>query len=92
VRLLISAVSPARIYLFGSRSNGSYRPDSDYDLALIYDGPLDKRELKIKARRCLPTDLSFDILVLTSDEFHRFKDVATTLPRELSERGVVVYG
>ena len=92
VRLIVDAVHPTRIYLFGSRARGDKREDSDYDLLLIYDGPLDKREVKINVRRALPSDISFDIFTLSSYEMERYKHVATTLQREVSQNGKVIYG
>ena len=92
VRRIVEAVHPTRIYLFGSRARGDAREDSDYDILVIYDGPLDKREVKIVARHSLPVDTSFDIFALSSYEMDRYRHVATTLQREVSENGVLVYG
>ena len=34
---LASALQPFRIYLFGSRAEGRARPDSDFDLVVVFD-------------------------------------------------------
>jgi len=34
---LASNLSPFRIYLFGSRAEGRARPDSDFDLVVVFD-------------------------------------------------------
>ncbi len=34
---LIAALKPFRIYLFGSRAEGRARPDSDFDLVVVFD-------------------------------------------------------
>ncbi len=39
----VRAVEPsARIYLFGSRARGDYGPESDWDLLIVLDGPVDE--------------------------------------------------
>ncbi len=80
------------IYLFGSRARGDNKPDSDYDLTLIYDGELSKREVKLASRRsCWEIDASMDIMLLTSDELQRFRKIANTLEREITDNGVLIY-
>lgn len=93
VRRIVEKVKPTSIYLFGSRARGDHDESSDYDIALIYDGEKSKREIKIESRHvCWGINASIDIVVLTSDELNRFKTVATTLAREISESGVIVHG
>lgn len=37
VSRLVEALQPFRIYLFGSRAEGRARPDSDFDLLVVFD-------------------------------------------------------
>lgn len=37
LRRLAEALRPYRIYLFGSRAEGRARPDSDFDLLVVFD-------------------------------------------------------
>jgi predicted nucleotidyltransferase len=37
VERLAKALKPFRIYLFGSRAEGRARPDSDFDLLVVFD-------------------------------------------------------
>jgi hypothetical protein len=37
VQRLVEALQPASIYLFGSRAEGRARPDSDFDLLVVFD-------------------------------------------------------
>lgn len=87
------AIRPEKIILFGSRARGGARPDSDYDLLIVYDGPLSKRDVKITVRRLfsLP-DFSMDLFVISSDEFERQKKVVSTVGRIASVEGLVCYG
>ena len=90
---IADAVHPTRIYLFGSRATGNAQPDSDVDLLVVYDGPKAKREVDLEIRRLFwPREFSLDILILSSAEMERYKPVANTLAREVTERGVLLYG
>ena len=90
---IVACIDPVKIYLFGSRARGDSSDDSDYDIAIIYDGELSKREVTLRIYDLfgLP-DFSMDLFVLTSDELKRFHKIANTLEREITENGVVVYG
>jgi predicted nucleotidyltransferase len=44
------------VSLFGSQSSGQLHPDSDIDLAFLYDEPVDLLELTNKVTRLLHTD------------------------------------
>jgi len=87
------ALNPERVYLFGSRANGIATSDSDYDLLVIYDGPLDKRQAKLKVLdQFARFDFAMDLFVLSSYEFTWMKQIATTLANEVVLTGTVVYG
>ena len=90
---IVAYIDPVKIYLFGSRARGDSRDSSDYDIAIIYDGKMSKRDVKLGIRRLfgLP-DFSMDLFVLTSEELGRFHRIANTLEREITENGVVIYG
>ncbi|MCF7810287.1 nucleotidyltransferase domain-containing protein [bacterium] len=90
---IADAVQPTKIYLFGSRATGSANIDSDVDLFVIYDGPMEMRNVQMAIRRALrERQYSLDLVVTTSDKFERYKHVANTLAREVSEKGVLIYG
>jgi uncharacterized protein len=90
---IVEAVHPTRIYLFGSRANGSARPDSDVDLLVVYDGQLDYMDAQMAMRRALrPREYSLDLLLTTSEKFERYKHVVNTIASEVAEKGVLIYG
>ena len=44
VKRLVGALKPLRIYLFGSRAEGRARPDSDFDLLVVFDDEAPNRD------------------------------------------------
>lgn len=93
VKLIAEAIHPQKIILFGSRATNAARPDSDLDLVIVYEGEKSKRQVKLDIHRLLePASLPMDLFVLTPEEMKRQRHVANTLAREISERGVTVYG
>ncbi len=44
VRRLAEKLKPFRIYLFGSRAEGRARPDSDFDLVVVFDDEAPNRD------------------------------------------------
>ena len=93
VERIADAIHPEKIILFGSRANGSAKPDSDIDLLILYDGPLSKREVKLTIRRLFRhPDFSMDLFVLTPDEYLRQQNVSSTLGYIAAREGVVCCG
>ncbi len=89
---ILAVVRPEKIVLFGSRARGNARPDSDYDILVVYDGPLSKREVKVGVHRQLfPPAFGLDMFVLKSAELAEYAGVSNTLAREAALRGKVVY-
>ena len=92
-RRIADAIEPKQIYLFGSRARGDARPDSDIDLAIVYDGPMSKRQVKLAIHALFPRpDFSMDVLVLTPEELEANRHVANTVAREVTEHGLTCYG
>ncbi len=86
-------LNPTKIYLFGSRAEGTSCSTSDYDILVVYDGPLSKRDVKVGIRERLPhKGFALDLFVLTSDELERYRHVVNTLANEVERSGVLVYG
>jgi len=99
LRRLISAITdyaaPQRIVLFGSRGKGSARPDSDFDLCVIYDR-LPKRNLEVMQdlyRSIFPiAGHPVDLVVYQADSFDERALRGGTFESAIQAEGQVVYG
>jgi len=73
-RRLIAAFAPSRILLYGSRAAGNARPDSDYDLLIVWrdENPPAARAATVR-RVLLDLRAPLDIAVVTPREYDRFR-------------------
>ena len=68
-------VSVARIISFGSRARGDYREDSDWDILVVIDRRLDRREkLKLWYEIYRELDLPADIIIVDKTTLEKYKD------------------
>ena len=82
------------IYLFGSYAYGTPHKDSDLDIYVVVpDSNVDALDLGVSIRRNLryKRQLPMDLLVGKSSVFHRRRQ-GLTLEREISQRGIRLYG
>lgn len=91
-RKIIDHFDPEKIVLFGSRSTGSPRTDSDVDLLVIMDtsGSPVQRAVEVK-RVCRPRFVSMDVLVKTSEEVEARLERGSFFLRQILEQGKVLY-
>ena len=92
VRRLAAALSPRAIYLFGSHAYGTPHADSDIDLYVLLDTAGDAWDLSDAGYRALrgvhlPVELHFS----TVADFVRFAGVVGSLPKEVRERGRLLF-
>lgn len=87
---LIPEFQPTKIFLFGSRANGSANQDSDYDLFLVVkESSLPRRERMTKALRLLwGCGVAVDVFVYTEDEFNDWKDEFSSIPHTVATEGM----
>jgi len=63
-----------RVLLYGSRARGTARKDSDYDILVVEEAPVSRREEAARLRRALE-HLPVDVWVMGEEEFEETKDV-----------------
>ena len=96
VQAIVAEVDPEQVILFGSRTRGNARNDSDVDLVVVEAEPFGKtRSRRLEAVRLWKSLSAFivpkDILVYSRDEVDHWRDsVSHVLGRALRE-GKVLY-
>lgn len=90
---LREGLRPVSLYLFGSRAEGLASDESDYDLMVVVaDSNLPRYERAARARGLLSgVDASFDIIVLTLEEWRRQLKSGVSLANTVTEQGVLLY-
>lgn len=92
----ILQADPARvraIYLYGSRVRGTARPTSDWDIAVVLEGPVDdwvedsRRIAALFNRR----PYGVDVQVVSADEFAATSHIPSTLPYIVARSGERLY-
>jgi predicted nucleotidyltransferase len=92
VSRLARALGARRIVLFGSRARGEARLDSDYDLAVIAESDLPWYERERQAYRALRgMGLPIEVVVLTSAEMARERDLPGSITQAIEREGKVLY-
>ncbi|THJ24720.1 MAG: nucleotidyltransferase domain-containing protein [Nitrospira sp. CG24E] len=93
VQRLVAALSPERIYLFGSQARGEAGPDSDYDLLVVVPASTLPRYRRDQAafEALLGVGVAKDVLVLTHDEFERQRTIVCSLSATVEREGVLLY-
>ena len=89
VRRVVEVAQPEKIVLFGSRSRGDQRADSDIDLLVIQRSNVARHRRAVPIYRALaglPTDVDVEVIVYTPSEVEDWSQVrqafVTTALRE----------
>ena len=75
VRLIVDAVKPVRIILFGSAARGQMNENSDLDLLIVMpDGTHRRNTARLAYRALAELDLPKDVIVVTEDDVRKYGD------------------
>ncbi len=92
IETIVKFVEPEKIILFGSRTSGELKPDSDYDLLVIKKEVEHRRKLAQQIYRSLyGTGIPVDVIVETPDRFEALKDNPFMIYKEIESHGKVLY-
>jgi len=82
------------IWLFGSRSRGDHRPDSDWDILVVVrdDAPEEVLEPMNTYRIRRRSGVNCDLLAAKKADFEGAKDVVTTLGYAIKREGIRLDG
>ncbi len=89
---IVSAFAPKRILLYGSRASGDARPDSDYDLLIVWkdENPPASRAATVR-RELLGLNFAMDIAVVTPREYERLRTRRTHIVAIADREGRLLY-
>jgi predicted nucleotidyltransferase len=92
VRRIVRQFQPDRIILFGSRARSNDVPDSDVDLMIVMPITRTKAQLEIEIGVALhDIRVPKDIVVVSPQEYERYRDVVGTLVHPASREGKILY-
>ncbi len=87
-----STLPGAQVLLFGSHARGQASPESDYDILIIIDHPLDIRvKLALRThirKQLLDYGIRCDVLLQSDEEVQRKKDLPGHVIRSALREGV----
>lgn len=82
-----------KVYLFGSRAQGTNKPDSDYDFFIVLNGTYSREELlrlRIETKRALLRKFpskDFDIIARNREDFERYSRVSSMIDESVAVEG-----
>ncbi len=82
--------NPSRLFLFGSRANGTARADSDYDFVMVVpDAKKSSTEEMSKVRELIyqKYQVPADIFIYSEKEFEDWKDEFSSIPETALNTG-----
>jgi uncharacterized protein len=86
--VLVEAAHPKRIILFGSHARGDSRTDSDFDVMVIEERPLDRLQEMVRLNHLLRKfDAAIDLLVVSEDRFQYWRDTHGNVYHEAASQG-----
>jgi uncharacterized protein len=93
VRRLVAALSPERIYLFGSRARGDATEDSDYDVCVLVGERIGPGHSMEHQAYIALSDLGkpVEVVVMTVTEFDWLREAAASLAASVTREGRVLY-
>jgi predicted nucleotidyltransferase len=89
---IVAAAQPRRIILFGSRASGSATEDSDFDLMVVEDQPVDRYREMVRLRGLLRSfRVPLDLVVVSEEKYQYWRDTPGNVYYEAATNGVTLY-
>ena len=82
---------PQRIILFGSYAYGQPQPESDVELLVIMDTPLNETRQAVEILKAISYRFGLDLLVYTPQRLQQRLDWGDPFLKEIVKRGKVLY-
>jgi uncharacterized protein len=94
IGIITDAAEPDQIILFGSRTTGRARPDSDYDFLVIVPHVDNERQVSRRIYRALldqHVEAAVDIVVVDRETLARHRNTPGMIYRQALAEGEVAY-
>ena len=90
---LVELYRPEQVWLFGSRSRGDAREDSDWDLLVVVpdDAPAERRRARAAYEAMAGLEHGADVVVWPRSEFEVRLSLRASLPRAVVNEGVLLH-
>jgi predicted nucleotidyltransferase len=89
---IVAAAQPRRIILFGSRASGAATEDSDFDLMVVEDQPVDRYREMVRLRALLRSfRVPLDLVVVSEEKYRYWRDTPGNVYYEAATNGVTLY-
>jgi predicted nucleotidyltransferase len=89
---IVAAAQPRRIILFGSRASGTATEDSDFDLMVVEDQPVDRYREMVRLRGLLRSfRVPLDLVVVSEEKYQYWRDTPGNVYHEAATNGVTLY-
>ena len=91
VNQIATRFHPQRIILFGSYARGSFRPESDVDLLVVMDTPLNEVEQAVQICQQIEYLFGLDLLVIQPQRLAQRLRLGDSFLKEIIETGLVLH-
>lgn len=92
VHRIVEVAHPQQIILFGSAVKGNIGPHSDVDLLVVVETPVHRRRLAQSIyRNLVGVGFAADVVVVTTEDLHRYRDHPGMVIRPALAEGKVLY-
>lgn len=92
VEQIVALANPLRVILFGSRAQGTARPDSDIDLLVVMPDGTPRRRAMVEIGARLPRpNVGIDLLVATPSSLEQGVQNPALIYREILSTGTDLY-
>jgi predicted nucleotidyltransferase len=92
VQRIVEQFNPLKVILFGSYARGAVTRDSDVDLLIVMEVNGSKRKQATQIDLALSQrELPLDLIVVSPEEFERYRDVIGHIVYPVAREGKVLY-
>ena len=89
---LVKTLKPQKIILFGSRAESRAREESDVDLLIILNVPVDRKlHLNISSQLKREVGLSIQLIFMQKDIYEETKEIIGGIANPATKYGVLIY-